>query len=447
MNKVIYYLVIIFVCVSLFNSNELKSQEVDFQVQSICDQSSFGSIDITLDDLTLQLYGLPLLGEWENLTTGEFGEFVINDPFYSLTNLQGGEYEIIIDLDEDGSCFFFYQGSLHEIVISLIEIEDECRDFANGSIFVEIEGIGCAGHFAAWSNGDIGNKADNLSAGEYCIEVACANDTDCRVKECFTLGNAPDGCDDNIPCQEILANEVLVTTDFIFFNTSTNTCEGGSFNFDASGSSAYPVTISISSQEDDGCIANTTPISLTQFNPFGAFDVNCLSSNSNACAGKYCFDVERPGCPVVNFCRNIDICRGKSRDSKNIACLELSDGGPSGDKPKKTRLEEIPPMQIGLDREVTIQSNAVSLTLAKVFPNPFTTDIHIQIESANAQNVQVVLMDIYGRTVLYERKELIGGMNLINLQPSVGLASGIYALTVIDQQQKKYTELITRMNN
>jgi len=54
---------------------------------------------------------------------------------------------------------------------------------------------------------------------------------------------------------------------------------------------------------------------------------------------------------------------------------------------------------------------------------------------------------MYGRLVLQNSKQLISGENVISLELASNLASGIYALTIIDKDQKRYTQLLTKMNN
>jgi len=210
------------------------------------------------------------------------------------------------------------------------------------------------------------------------------------------------------------------------------------------------VTVSVASQSNDGCILSSF-IQLTQTNPVDDLEVNCFNLNSQVCAGKYCFDIQRAGCPVYQICRNIKFCRGKSRDSKELGCLKGGDGGSTGN-PRLKISEEVSPIAGGnllelYTGKIVPQENNTGLTLTKVYPNPFTTDISIQLESTDEQAVQVELADIYGRTVIRKVQQLTKGINLIELQPSNNLASGIYALIITDQHQKKYTQLITRMNN
>jgi len=337
----------------------------------------------------------------------------------------------------------------NELNISLVSNTDECKDLADGSLEVSVEINECTEYNIAWTSGDIGLVADNLKAGNYCVTAISKDCENCRTVKCFDV-ESTNNCDDNRPCEAIIASEVLIATDFIFYNTSTNNCEGGSFEFDASGSSVFPVTVSVASQSNDGCIP-TLSIELTQSNSSRSFEVNCFGFDSKNCAGKYCFNVERPGCPVYQVCRNINFCRGKFRDSKELGCLKGGDGGSTGN-PRKEISEEVSPIAGGnllelYTGKIVPQENNTGLALTKVYPNPFTTDISIQLESTDEQTVQVELTDIYGRTVIREVQQLTKGINLIELQPSNNLASGIYALIITDQHQKKYTQLITRMNN
>ncbi len=344
------------------------------------------------------------------------------------------------------------------IFVTADNITPECEKSYNGAINILIEGNSCERYVVKWDNEwEIGEFGQNefqltgLKTGNYCVTVADINCDDCETSTCFVVPEIPQPCESG-NCQEALANEVLIETEFIFFNTLTNSCEGGSFKFDATGSSVFPVNISVSQQSGDGCIAIGTQISLTELDPSDSYAVNCFDFNNSNCAGEYCFNVQRAGCPVTTFCRTIEYCEGKSRGSKEIACFVNGDGGQGGSNTGKENLEIAPPItgdnpvELGLEKTAPLEDNT-TLTLAKIYPNPFTTDINIQLESIDEQTVQVELTDIYGRTVIREIQELTKGVNLIRLQPSNNLASGIYALTIIDQHQKKYTQLITRMNN
>jgi len=387
------------------------------------------------------------------LTNGDIAGGIYNVNASIDENFMGPcEDELVNMVEYDDYCFIEGQTCPDELNIILESITDECQGFANGSIEVSIGLNNCEAYNIAWSSGDIGLVADDLKAGRYCVTAIAKDCENCRSVACFYVGSAPAGCDNDIPCKEILANEVRIDTDGIFFNTSTNTCEGGIVNFDASGSSVFPVMVSVVSQSNDGCISNSFPIELTEFNSLGSFAVDCFNPNSQNCAGEYCFNVERAGCPITTFCRTIQYCEGKSRNDKGLACFTKGDGGQTGNSPGKESIITTPPstgsdlFEIGLEKTAPLQDN-ITLTLAKIYPNPFTKNINIELESIDHQSVQVELTDIYGRTVISEIQQLTKGVNFIRLQPSSNLASGIYALTITDQHQKKYTRLITRMNN
>lgn len=339
------------------------------------------------------------------------------------------------------------ENCIEPIFISVDNITPECNGYRNGSISVNVSSNTCNEYNIAWDSGDIGPIVDDLPAGTHCVYVLGKGDCeDCQSIACFEVGVAPAGCDQDLTCEQAIANQVLIDTDFIFFNTSTNTCEGGSFNFDASGSTVFPVEITPVVTGGDGCIAPQGVI-LSESNPQGGIFVSCKDINMNSCGGEYCFEVKRDGCPAVTFCRHIDDCSGKSRNAQNLACLE--DGGSSGNSNLKA------PSANG-EKPAVINTELVqgqpvapiaSLELLKIFPNPFTAAINIRLESIDNQEVQLQITDMYGRLILQNIHSLQSGENFISLELASDLASGIYALTIIDQDQKRYTELITKMNN
>lgn len=385
---------------------------------------------------------------------------MISEPFYSLTNLQGGNYEIIIDLNDEGSCFFFYEGSLNEIVISLIEIEDECRDFKNGSIFVEIEGIECGGYYAGWTSGDTGNKADNLSAGEYCIQVACANNTDCKVEECFTVGNAPTGCDEDLSCEKLISKEVLVDPSGIFFNTALNACSSGVIFFEAFNSSVYPINITYlpGSGGDNGCLTGFPFIQLDESNPIDYFEILCESNNQN-CAGEYCFEIERNGCPPVKICRYLNYCFGDPSNPKYIGCRG-GDGIGGEVAIAKAELFSNNDNEEGVEKNENARTNKVNLDdlsfetkipeaanfQYKVYPNPFKSFINIEVQSLKEQTLNISLKDIYGRTILNQKLETLEGRNETQLNAPTNLPDGIYLLIFSDESGTTFSEFVTKIN-
>jgi len=381
---------------------------------------------------------------------------IINNPEESAScvGLIVGENYCIRYTDNNGcvheNCFTVpMEDCIEPIFISVVEITPECNNYKDGSITVSISSNTCTNYNVAWDSGDIGLTADDLEAGTHCVYVlgkgACEG---CESVACFEVGTAPANCDQDLTCEEAIANQVLIDTDFIFFNTSTNTCEGGFFNFDASGSTVFPVTVTPVVFGGDGCIVNSDFFLLTENNPTESVNVVCEDFNMNSCFGEYCFEVKRDGCPAVTFCRTIDDCEGKSRDSKELACL--NDGGvdPAGTPDEKTPSSIVEkPAVINTEHPQPISTPLASLELLKVFPNPFTAAITIRLESVENQEVQVQVTDMYGRLILQNSEDLITGENFISLELADNLASGIYALTIIDQNQKKYTQLLTKMNN
>ena len=68
----------------------------------------------------------------------------------------------------------------------------------------------------------------------------------------------------------------------------------------------------------------------------------------------------------------------------------------------------------------------------KVFPNPVKEQLNIRLESSLASQVQLSLMDIQGRVVLQEERNLNQGMNAININTQQ-LSKGCYLLRLQDE--------------
>jgi len=351
------------------------------------------------------------------------------------------------------------------LILTVDNIQPECENSYDGAINFTVEGNPCERYAVKWSTDqvEIGSAGQNefqltgLQAGNYCVIIGGVKCEDCEATICFDVGNAPTNCDNNTPCEEILEKEILnkriiVNAESIFFNYSTGVCEGGNITFDVS-ESEYDITVSLLSLVNEACLLDDSDIELDQNNPIGSFDIICNEDNltqARKCAGTYCFEVsitDNPGC-FVKICRRINYCEGKPADPKNIACIYKDDGGGQS---SLAGAEETEPTKavaiIGNDNLSLPILEESSIMLTKLFPNPFSTEINILLESKEVQQVEFILTDIYGRTVYQEVKEITEGVNELRINPNNNLASGVYALIIIDQHQKKYTQLITRINN
>lgn len=67
----------------------------------------------------------------------------------------------------------------------------------------------------------------------------------------------------------------------------------------------------------------------------------------------------------------------------------------------------------------------------QVRPNPFINDLNLQVQLPAAENIQVRLIDFYGRTVYATSRNAGAGVNSLKLPVPAGLARGIYVLEVL----------------
>jgi hypothetical protein len=75
-------------------------------------------------------------------------------------------------------------------------------------------------------------------------------------------------------------------------------------------------------------------------------------------------------------------------------------------------------------------SNAAATT----FPNPFVNQVQVDIKSEKSNHARLTITDLSGKTILQKALDLVKGNNSFVL-PQVGiLATGVYILTVSDQE-------------
>ena len=68
--------------------------------------------------------------------------------------------------------------------------------------------------------------------------------------------------------------------------------------------------------------------------------------------------------------------------------------------------------------------------LIEAYPNPFSENILLKINSTQNQEVKVILRDLSGRTILNESFEVNSGLTLRSPTIVTELQSGFYFLTV-----------------
>ena len=79
---------------------------------------------------------------------------------------------------------------------------------------------------------------------------------------------------------------------------------------------------------------------------------------------------------------------------------------------------------------ITPVNGQQAIESVQVRPNPFVTNLNLQVQLNTEETVQVRLFDLYGRTVFTTFQKLGAGINSLNLNVPSGLSKGIYVLEV-----------------
>ncbi|MFC5271139.1 GEVED domain-containing protein [Adhaeribacter terreus] len=81
-------------------------------------------------------------------------------------------------------------------------------------------------------------------------------------------------------------------------------------------------------------------------------------------------------------------------------------------------------------------------TQVNVYPNPFSADLNVTVESAIAAEIPVVITDLTGKTVWEKAVKVEKGANLLKLDPANNLPSGVYLLQMQIGSERFTTKLI-----
>jgi hypothetical protein len=76
-------------------------------------------------------------------------------------------------------------------------------------------------------------------------------------------------------------------------------------------------------------------------------------------------------------------------------------------------------------------TQASLLPSVQVRPNPFHSELHLQVQLMTAQIVTVRIFDLYGRTIYTTAQKLAAGVNPLTLHLPSNIAGGVYVLEVL----------------
>ena len=105
--------------------------------------------------------------------------------------------------------------------------------------------------------------------------------------------------------------------------------------------------------------------------------------------------------------------------------------------------------QVDADGKATISSvvslrlNGTKLNNYAVYPNPFVSDIKLQIETDKQQEITVRISNVSGQLVMSKKVILQLGDNIVVLQNLESLKTGIYMVELVGSDWK-HTQRISK---
>lgn len=93
---------------------------------------------------------------------------------------------------------------------------------------------------------------------------------------------------------------------------------------------------------------------------------------------------------------------------------------------------------------IRITNSTRTISVLSVTPNPFESSMRVQIYSDKVVPVALRMIDITGREMYRTNRTLSSGNNTISLNPSTGLAKGVYVLQLIAGNEVVWTQRVQK---
>lgn len=249
----------------------------------------------------------------------------------------------------------------------------------------------------------------------------------------------------------LLGQDIVVNTKRINQDGNSGDCTKGEIRIDASNSLDFPIIITPIKAPDNGnsCVALEDPITLTGSNPSRTFLVGCNEPLNipDQCHGEYCFLAERALCSF-EFCVTVHYCYNK--DKKTTFCTKSS----SGSEPLPASIEDpsiefqISSLDVAKERELDkVENINHKLRILNAFPNPFSDELNLEIESESVSEVVIVVYDMLGKQIVNSSHSVgIGKSNIVINFPNK-IANGIYSLIVYTKNGETHKKLIVKSSD
>lgn len=106
---------------------------------------------------------------------------------------------------------------------------------------------------------------------------------------------------------------------------------------------------------------------------------------------------------------------------------------------------EITNFEVSTTCDGTVGTNSVSALVShRVWPNPFDNQLQVQVQLSKSETLQLELLDIHGKRILFQQVEAKAGSETIYLQTPNSLPAGIYLLKLQTENGDVFVERLMR---
>ena len=168
------------------------------------------------------------------------------------------------------------------------------------------------------------------------------------------------------------------------------------------------------------------------------------------CAGVWCFVFSNPADPSceIKHCVNVAVCKEVKVSKGFFQWIELeceSIVSPPNDILGENLVSNSAnslARSDQQDKEVSSEEKELSITVNKVFPNPFNGEFTLDLESTKKDKIAIEVIDILGKSVFLQTSEVEVGKNAINVALDSKVSGGNYFLKVSDSLGNTYSKKI-----
>ncbi|HFC00752.1 MAG TPA: T9SS type A sorting domain-containing protein, partial [Phaeodactylibacter sp.] len=205
---------------------------------------------------------------------------------------------------------------------------------------------------------------------------------------------------------------------------------------------------------------NLSCYSLTSFSidPNGLWTINVLEDLFTSCAGEWCFsmtkDMGTAGECTIDFCVTVGICEEvrlkEGWDLTYIRCPEKvapfpPDYVPYGLVTTIDENESLVSKRKEISKPFLKEEKTKDIELKKIYPNPFTNELSINLDAAKESKINIRLADLLGKVVFERNENVREGDNLLQLNLENTLPSGSYILTISNIEGIRFSKKLIHL--